>query len=135
MKWKSILKPENSVIAGVAVAGSVWALYNMNIGPAATAHASDANHPALESSRKKAAYMSFLMVSGLTLITKDSNVGLLGYASIIAVDLNYRHSIMAHPVTGQMMPPAESTYYPAGGNVVDFSNAGMNSPATPGYTG
>lgn len=134
-KFKSILKPENSVIAGIATAGSVWAIYNMNIGPASTAHASDPNHPAIESSRKKAGYMAFLFVSGITLVTRDANVGLLGFASIVAVDFNYRHAIMTHPETGQMIPPAESAYMPAGGNVVDFANAGANGAASPGYTG
>jgi hypothetical protein len=134
LDFKSILKPENSVIAGIATAGSVWAIYQMNTGNTVTAHASDPNHPALETSRKKAVWSSFIFVSAITLITRDSNVGLLGYASIIAIDFNTRHAIMAHPVTGQIMPPAESSYAPAGGNVIDFSQAGANAPMT-GYTG
>src|SRR5229473_2983163 len=89
-KFKSILKPEGSVISGVALAGSVWAIYNMNVGPVSTAHASDANHGSLESSRKKAGYMAFLFVSGITLITRDANVGLLGFGSIVAMEFNYR---------------------------------------------
>lgn len=136
MDIKSRLKPEGSVVSGIATAGSVWAIYNMNVGPVSTAHASDANHGSLESSRKKAGYLAFLFVSGITLITRDANVGLLGFASIVAMELQYRHAIMANPTTGQMVPPAGSSYTPAGGqNVVDFSGAGMNSPATPGYTG
>jgi hypothetical protein len=134
MKFKSILRPENSALAGVAVAGSVWAIYNMNVGPVSQAHASDANHPANESSRKKAGYTAFIFVSGLTLITRDSNVGLLGFASIVAMEFNYRHAIMAHPVTGQMVPPAGSDYVPGGGNLQAVpSSAGANAPAT-GYT-
>lgn len=136
-KFKSILRPENSVLSGIAVAGSVWAIYNMSVGDMATAHASDANHASLETSRKKAGFMSFVFVSGITLITRDANVGLLGYASIIGVDITYRHSIMASPQTGEMQPPAESAYMPAGsGNlsVVDFSSAGTNAPMQ-GYTG
>lgn len=135
-KFRSILKPETSVVSGIAVAGSVWVIYNSSVGDMATAHASDANHSSLESSRKKAGYMSFLFVSGITLITRDANVGLLGYASIIAVDMTYRHAIMSNPRTGEMMAPAESSYMPAGSsasNVVDFSNAGSNAPSY-GYT-
>lgn len=135
-KFRSILKPEGSIVSGVAVAGAVWAIYNMNIGAASTAAASDANHGALETSRKKAGYMAFVFVSGVTLVTRDANIGLLGFGSIVAMELNYRQAIMAHPVTGKMVPPAGSSYQPAGGdNVVDFANAGMNSPSSPGWTG
>jgi hypothetical protein len=133
--FRSILKPENSVLAGIATAGSVWAIYQMNTGATATLHASDANHPALESSRKKAGYTAFIFVSAITLITKDANVGLLGFASIIAVDATTRHAIMTNPVTNMMESPAGTGYEPASGsNVVDFANAGAQS--TPyGYTG
>jgi hypothetical protein len=132
--FKSILKPEGSIVSGIAVAGSVWAIYNMNVGPVSQAHASDANHPANESSRKKAGYTSFIFVSAITLITRDANVGLLGFASIVAMEVNYRHAIMAHPVTGMMVPPAGSDYVPGGGNLQAVqSNAGANAPTT-GYT-
>ena len=131
---RSVLKPEGSIIGGVAVAGSVWAIYNMNVGPVSTAHASDANHGALESSRKKSGYTAFIFVSAITLIAKDVNIGILGFASIIAMELNYRHAIMVSPVTGQIQPPAESTYSPAGGNVIDMSSAGAQIDG-PGYTG
>jgi hypothetical protein len=133
--FKSILKPEGSIISGIAVAGSVWAIYNMGVGPVSSAHASDPNHGSLESSRKKAGYTAFIFVSAITLITRDANVGLLGYASIVAMEIQYRHAIMANPLTGLMTPPSESAYTPASGNVYDMSNAGANSPAVPGYTG
>ena len=133
--FKTILKPENSVLAGIATAGSVWAIYQMNTGSMVSLHASDANHPAMESSRKKAAYSAFIFVSAITLITRDANVGLLGFASIIVVDSTTRHAIMTNPVTNQMEPPAGTDYEPASGNnVLDFANAGAQS--TPyGYTG
>jgi hypothetical protein len=134
MEFKSRLKPEGSYVAGIAVAGGVWAIYNMTVGPMSTAHASDANHPANATSLKKAGYMAFVFVAGLTVIAKDSNVGLLGFGSIIALQATYRHAIMASPVTGQMVPPAGSGYTPAGGNVVDFANAGAMADG-PGYTG
>lgn len=131
LQFRSILKPEGSVVAGVAVAGSVWAIYNMNVGPVSTAHASDANHGSLESSRKKAGYIAFIFVSGITLITRDANVGLLGFASVVAMELQYRHAIMANPVTGEMVAPAGSNYTPAGGSVVNFDQTAHST----GYTG
>jgi hypothetical protein len=118
MNWKSVLKPENSVIAGIAVAGSVLAIYSMDVGPVSQAHATESNHPALEASRKKAGYTSFLFVSALTLITKDANVGILGFGSIVAMEMHYKHAIMANPATGKMQAPSASSYQPAEPNNV-----------------
>jgi hypothetical protein len=134
-KFRSILRPEGSIVSGIAVAGAVWAIYNMNVGNVSTAHASDPNHISNESSRKKAGYSAFIFVAGVTLITRDANVGLLGFASIVAMEINYRTAIMANPVNGQMVPPAGSSYQPASGqNVLAFSDAGANAPAQ-GYVG
>lgn len=110
MKWTSILQPKESVMAGVAVAGTVAAIYNLQIGPVAQAHASDANHPALASSRKKAAWTSFALVSGLFLVTRDGNIAILGWGSIIAMDIAYRHAIMVEPDSGRMIPPGPGAY-------------------------
>jgi hypothetical protein len=124
MKFSSILKPEGSVVSGIATAGGVWAIYQMQVGPVSQAYASEANHNALESSRKKAGYMSFIFVSAITLLTRDSGVGLLGYGSIVANEVSYRHAIMADPNTGIVQPPSESTYQ-AAGNVVPINSQGQ----------
>lgn len=113
MEIKSRLKPEGSITSGIAVAGSVFAIYSLGCGSMAQSHNSDANHNSLVSSRKKCAVTSFLFVSALTLITKDANVGILGYATIIAMDVSYQHSIMADPMSGIAQPPDESVYTPA----------------------
>lgn len=113
MSFRSVLKPESSVMAALAVAGTVYAIYQLNIGSTSQAHATDANHPALESGRKKAGYTSFILVSGIFLLTRDANVGTLGYGSIVAMEVIYRHSIMADPNTGRIQAPAETAYQPA----------------------
>lgn len=123
MQFKSILKPEGSVMAGLAVVGIVYGVYNLDLGPVASAHASDANHPALETSRKKAGYTAFVLVSSIGLITKDANILTLGYASIIAMEISYRHAIMAAPATGVIVPPTEDSYTPAQ-NVVPLVSQG-----------
>lgn len=125
MEIRSVFrKPDASITTALAVAGSVYAIYNLNCGPVSEAHASDPNHPVLETCRKKAACESFIMVSGLLLITRDANVGTLGYAGIIAMEASYRHAIMADPVTGKMQPPAPTSYAPAE-NVVPFAQQGQ----------
>lgn len=114
MAWKSYLKPEGSIIAGLAVMGTVYAIYQLDLGNAAQVQMTDANHPAVETSRKKAGYKSAIVVAGIGLIAKDANIIILGSASIIAMELTYRTAIMAHPETGTMVPPGENVYAPAG---------------------
>jgi hypothetical protein len=105
-------------MAGVAVAGSVFAIYQLNMGDVVTARATEANHPVLESGRKKAGYTAAIFVAGMTLLTRDANVGILGSFSIIAMEINARHAIMGHPVTGKMVPPDDSAYQPVDGSMV-----------------
>lgn len=114
MGIKSILKPESSVVTSLAVAGSVYAIYNLSIGSVAGAAASDANHTALESSRKKAGYTAFILVTAFGLITRDGNVTIVGFGSIAAMEIMYRHAIMSDPATGKIVSPSLSAYEPAG---------------------
>lgn len=117
---KSVLKPENSVVAGIATAGLVYSVYQMDLGTVSQVQATDANHPILEPNRKKAAYTSFILVAGLTLISRDANVGILGFLSIVAMEAHYRHAIMTDPATGVLTPPSPNKYMPAE-NVVPFA--------------
>ena len=129
MNFKSILKPENSVVAGIATMGLVYAIYELNVGNVSQAHHSDANHPALEGSRKKAGYTAFAAVAGLTLVTKDANVGILGFMSIVAMEVTYRHAIMIDSASGRVQPPSETAYIPAENVVPITQQAPQEAPA------
>lgn len=120
MNLNSILKPEQSVASGIATVALVWGTYNMSVGSVSQAHASSPNHPSLESSRKKAGATALTLVSALGLITRDGNIIVLGFSSIIAMEIWYRHAIMADPQTGVMVPPIADPYSPAG-TVIPFT--------------
>lgn len=120
MTFKSVLKPEGSLILGATVAGVVYSVYQLDVGPVATVQATDANHPILDTSRKKAGYTSLIMVGGLALLARDPNIVILGGAAIIMMEAHYRHAIMASPETGQIQPPSLDSYQPAQ-NVVPLS--------------
>lgn len=111
-------------MAGLATVGTVFAIYQLNVGAVSNAAATDSNHPVLENSRKKAGYMSLAVVAGLTLITKDANIGILGSGSIIAMELAYRHGIMADPQSMVMQNPSPETAYAPAENVVPFAYQG-----------
>jgi hypothetical protein len=116
----SILKPENSLIAGMAVVGLVVANYNLHNGTAASCAASDSWEPNLKTSNSKAGYTSLVMVAGISLLAKDANIFILGCAAIIAMHSSYIHSIAVEPKTGALaMAPANGVsamqaYAPAG---------------------
>jgi len=113
MTFKSVLKPEGSLLLGGALAGMVYSLYQLNLGPTSMVSVTDANHPTLEGSRKKAGYTALVMVGGLALMARDPNMVILGGAAIIAMEMHYRQSIMAHPDTGRMVVPGLQAYQPA----------------------
>lgn len=119
MAFKSYLKPEGSIVAGLAVMAVVYAIYQLDMGTSAQVQMTDANHPAVETSHKKASYKAAVVVAGIGLIAKDANIIILGSASIIAMELTYRTAIMAHPETGAMVPPGDSVYAPAGDTTSD----------------
>lgn len=122
--WRSILKPSESTLTGLAEIGVVYSLYNLNVGSSSQAQATDANHPALEASRKKAGYTSLALVAGLFLITKDANAFILGCGTIIAMELSYRHAIMADPISNIMQNPNPAAAYEPAQNVVTFPYQG-----------
>jgi len=123
MAFKSILKPENSIVSGIATAGIVYSLYNLDLGPVSQVHMTEANNGALESSRKKAGYTSFLAVGAISLLTKDANIAFLGFATIIAMEIHYRHAIMVNPATNKVEAP-NTQVYQAAENVVPINSQG-----------
>jgi hypothetical protein len=115
--FKSVLKPEGSIMAGIATVGAVYGIYQLNVGPVSQAQATPANHPVLETSRKKAGFTALIFVSALTLIARDANIGILGGGTIIAMELAYRHGIMASPETGKIQNPNPSAAFEPAENV------------------
>ena len=102
----SYLKPENSIIAGMATVGLVIANYNLHNGSAAEASNTPAWNADLTSSTKKAGYISLALVAGISLISHDPNVFILGCAAIIAMHSTYIHAIATSPNTGTIVAGA-----------------------------
>jgi hypothetical protein len=113
----SVLKPENSMIAGLAVVGLVIANYNLHNGPASSVQMSPSEGAGgpLTTSNKKAGWSSLALVAGISLLAKDANVFILGCASVIAMHSSYIHSIAVSPQTNQVVTGGNgpSAYQPA----------------------
>lgn len=114
--FKPRLGAENSVVVSLGVAALIVGIYSSKVGPVADAHATAANDGNMLASVKKAGWESTALMVGLALLTQDSNIVILGGATIISEELTYRHAIMSNPDTGQIDLTAAS-YAPAGSSV------------------
>ena len=114
MSIKSILKPENSIVAGLATVGLVAGVYQLDAGSVSQVHASDAGHGANTAGIKKAGYTSLIMVAGISLLARDPNIVILGGAAIIAFHAHYRHANLVNPNTNQVEASGPAAYQPAG---------------------
>lgn len=113
MSIQSVLRPEGSIVAGLATVALVYSVYQLNVGDVASAAATDAHHPLLESSRKKAGWTSLALVAGVALLAKDPNIVILGGAAVVGMEASYRHAIMQDPNTGIIVAPPAKRYQPA----------------------
>lgn len=103
---KSILKPDGSVTMGIATAIFVTVVYDRNLPNGSVMHATDAYDINIEAGRKKAAWTSAAVLSGVTLITRDVNVFVLGAVVLFALDMHTRHANASNPDTGDLVSPA-----------------------------
>lgn len=124
MSFKSILKPDASTMAGIATVGTVFAVYQLNVGSVSQATATDPNHPVLNSSRKKAGYTALAVVAALTLLTRDANIGIMGAGTICAMELAYRTGIMSDPLSLTLQNPSPAAAYEPAENVTPFPYQG-----------
>lgn len=112
MSFKSVLRPEDSITAGLATAGIVWGIYNGALGSVASVQATPVGHPALGPSLTKAGYTSLVLVSGVALLARDMNIAILGGATVIACELHYRHAMQVDPDTAEPAAVGPSAYSP-----------------------
>jgi hypothetical protein len=113
----SVLKPENSMIAGLAVVGLVIADYNLHNGSLASVALSppEGGGGNLTDANRKAGWTALIMVAGISLLAKDINVFILGSAAIIAMHSSTLHAIAVSPQLNSIVsgPAAAGAYLPA----------------------
>jgi len=105
MAIKSILKPDGSVAMGIATGVLVYAVYDRSLPSMATMSATPAHDINIEAGRKSAALTSAAVLAGVTLLTRDVNVFILGSAVLIALDWHARVANSRSPETGKLVTP------------------------------
>ncbi len=102
----------DSMSIGLTTAAGVLVIYGSKIGPCADVTASASGDVAVNSAIRKAGIESLLLVAGMSLLSRDLNVTLLGMAAIMVEHVMYLHADMSNPATGQIHV-ASGAYSPA----------------------
>jgi hypothetical protein len=107
----SILKPEGSIMAGIATGALVYAVYSTNVGNLATVHSTPAQDGNAMAARKKAAIEAVAVVAAISLLARDVDIFILGGGITVLLDWHARHAVATHPDTGQLVD--NTGYVPA----------------------
>ena len=127
------LKPNESIMGGLAVGAVVFSVYSQATPSIADIRATAPNDQHIASSRKQAAIMSAGIVGAISLIAKDATIFIIGGAVIIGMDWWTRHANATNPKTGTLTGPGNAptmTSAPVGmsGGAVDDQQMSYGSP-------
>ena len=109
-------KPADSMTIALATAGAVLVIYGAKVGPIADVHASAPGDPNINASIKKAGWESIAVVVAMVILTRDLNVAILGFGTVVAEHVMHLHAEMVSPANGQIQA-TPGAYQPAGGSV------------------
>jgi len=118
------MKAEVSVVAGLATASLVYAVYANATPSIADIRVAKPDDADIEAARKLAAWTSAAVVAGVSLIAKDGTIFVMGGAMVIVLDWWHRHANQVTPLTGRATAP----------DTVPVSTE-MNDEAAYGYEG
>src|SRR4029453_2490924 len=119
------LRPEASVMVGLATATLVYGVYSAALPPVADVRVADPNNPDIESAERLAAWTSAAAVAGISLITKDSTVFVIGGTMAIVLSWWHRHADQVSPLTHKAVGGAEGLTVTQESAPVDFGYEGM----------
>ena len=105
----SLIKNETSVIAGLATAAVVVAVYQGALPSFADERVSPPHDDDLAGSEKSAAWTAAALVGGISLITQDPTIFVMGAGTIIALSWLHRHANAFDPLTGRAAGTASDT--------------------------
>ena len=98
----SIIKPDTSVMLGVANGALIISIYDKTIPSVASVRVADPHDGDIETSRKHAAWASAGVLGFMFLLTKDRNSFLIGGLVLAGVDLIVKHANGFNANTGTL---------------------------------
>lgn len=121
------LKPEFSIPTGLAVAAVVFAVHQNATPSLADIQALPAGVQDVESSERKATWVSAGVVAGISLLAKDPTIFVIGSAATIAMAWMTRHASWTESLTGVITGPNEQAS-------AGSANTGPENAETETYT-
>ncbi len=118
------LKPESSIIGGLALASVVYGVYSQATPTIADIRTAPPNDPDIASARKLAAFSTAAVVGGVSLIAQDKTMFIMGAAMIVMLDWWHRHANLVDPATARATAP-----------MIASVSTQMNDADDYGYTG
>lgn len=95
-----MLKPEASVGFGLAVATMVYGIYQNQLPSVTDIRLADTNDRDIQSAERAAAWTSAGIVAGVSLITQDPTVFIIGGSMVVMMSWLHRHADRVDPRTG-----------------------------------
>lgn len=102
---KSLLKPDTSVMLGLANGGVILGIYSMYLPPSASVRTVDPHDNDIEKSRRAAAWTSAGVLGLMYLMTRDKNSFMIGGMVLGAVDFTVKHANGLNPFTNKLDTP------------------------------
>ncbi len=99
------MKAETSVVAGLATAALVYAVYTNATPSIADIRVAKPNDGDIEATRKLAAWTSAGIVAGVSLIAKDGTIFVMGGVMVIVLDWWHRHANEVNPMVMRATAP------------------------------
>jgi hypothetical protein len=100
----SVLKPEGSMMAGLATAAVVYGVYQSALPSIADARSAQPGNQDLQAAERSAGFISTGVVAGVSLIAKDPTIFILGGSMVVAMAWWHRHADMVKPELGKAVP-------------------------------
>lgn len=102
------LKPEASVLGGIAVAALVFGIHQQATPSQSDIQALPQGTPDIDRAEKTATWLSIVAVSGISLLARDPGIFIIGSGATIGMSLWTKRSNWSESVVGRYLSPSEA---------------------------
>jgi hypothetical protein len=97
-----------SVGTGLAVGGIAYTIFGMSLPPLTDVRSAEPENGDVFRSERTATWVAAAFVTGISLITADATVFIIGGSTVVALAWLYRHANQVSPVSGTAMSDVEA---------------------------
>lgn len=104
-----MLDRKTSVAVGLGAIATVYGVYDLIMPEVTNVRAEESGDMHITAAEKSARWTSGALVVGMTLITRDTTVFIMGASMVIALSWAYRHANQVDPTRGNAMIPSSAS--------------------------